>query len=109
MAELNLILDALNRAHGKARDGIVRSADLSLSERERLLQSGWFAPFVPGYYTLGRATLQHNLLADALERAGQIAHDGVLSSSDLRTADRARLLRSGWLIRIARGYYLLQI
>jgi len=74
MAELNLILDALNRAHHNARDGIVRSSDLSLSDRERLLQSGWLAPFERGYYTLGRAMPQHNLLADALKRARQVAY-----------------------------------
>lgn len=39
MAEVNLVLDALNRAREKARDGIVRSSDLPLSDRERLLQA----------------------------------------------------------------------
>ena len=108
MAEFKLILDALNPARENERDGIVRSSDLSSSDRERLLQSGWLAPFERGYYTLGRATLQHNLLANPLKRARQLAHDGVLGSSDLSPADRARLLRSGWLTRIARGSYLLR-
>lgn len=50
---------------------------------------------------------QHDLIADALKRAKRLANDGILRSSDLPSTDRARLLRSGWLTRLVRGYYVL--
>ncbi len=107
MAQHNLILGALMRAREKARDGIVASSDLSSSDKAQLLPSGWLTPFEPGYYVIGQAMPKHNLLASALDRARRLARDGILHSSDLSAADQARLLRSGWLTRIARGTYLL--
>lgn len=48
-----------------------------------------------------------DLIADSLQRAKAKAQDGILRSSDLSPGDRSRLVRSGWLTQIMRGYYLL--
>lgn len=50
---------------------------------------------------------QHDLIADSLKKAKRHARDGVLRSADLSATDRTRLIRSGWLTRIVRGYYVL--
>jgi len=47
------------------------------------------------------------LLADSLERATQAAHDHIVQSGELSRTDRERLVRSGWLTSVIRGWYIL--
>ena len=53
MAQLDLIADSLKKAKRHARDGILRSAELSATDRTRLIRSGWLTRIVRGYYGLG--------------------------------------------------------
>lgn len=47
------------------------------------------------------------LLAGSLERATAAAHDQIVQSGELSRTDRERLVRSGWLTPVIRGWYLL--
>jgi hypothetical protein len=54
------------------------------------------------------AKSSHELLAESLERVQASAFRGlIVSSSDLSSTDRSRLVEAGWLTEITRGYYLL--
>jgi hypothetical protein len=53
MAQHDLIADSLNKAKRQARDGILRSSDLSATDRTRLISGGWLKRIVRGYYVLG--------------------------------------------------------
>lgn len=53
MAQHDLIADSLNKAKRQARDGILRSSDLSAIDRTRLIHGGWLKRVVRGYYVLG--------------------------------------------------------
>ena len=53
MAQHDLIADSLNKAKRQARDGILRSPDLSATDRTRLIRGGWLKRIVRGYYVLG--------------------------------------------------------
>ena len=48
----DLMADALARAAWAARDGIVRSADLRRTDRERLAQGGYLQGIIKGWYLL---------------------------------------------------------
>lgn len=47
------------------------------------------------------------LLAGSLERATRAAHEHIVQSEELSRTDRERLLGSGWLTPVIRGWYLL--
>lgn len=47
------------------------------------------------------------LLAGSLERATRAAHEHIVQSGELSRTDRERLIRSGWLTPIIRGWYIL--
>jgi hypothetical protein len=53
MAQHDLVADSLNKAKRQARDGILRSPDLSVTDRTRLIRGGWLKRIVRGYYVLG--------------------------------------------------------
>ncbi|MBV8140031.1 MAG: Fic family protein [Deltaproteobacteria bacterium] len=53
MAQRDLIADALEKAKQRARDGILRSAELTALERERLERGGWLTRILRGYYLIG--------------------------------------------------------
>ena|SRR3990167_9775068 len=47
-----LLAESLGRVEKSARDGIVRSHDISRRDRERLSKSGWLQQIITGWYLL---------------------------------------------------------
>ena len=47
------------------------------------------------------------LLANSLKRAKQAARDNIVQSSDLPRTHRERLIKTGWLTPVIRGWYIL--
>lgn len=49
----------------------------------------------------------HELLAESLTRIKDVSKDGVVRSENMSRIDRERLQKSGWLIPVVSGWYLL--
>lgn len=47
-----LLAESLSRVEKSAREGIIRSHDISRHDRERLLKSGWLQQIITGWYLL---------------------------------------------------------
>ncbi|VAX03956.1 A4orf02 protein [hydrothermal vent metagenome] len=49
------LAEALSRVEKQAQQGIVKSADIQRTDRERLQHAGWLQPIMKGWYLLGQS------------------------------------------------------
>ncbi|MCP3869854.1 MAG: Fic family protein [Gammaproteobacteria bacterium] len=49
------LAETLSRVEKRAQRGIVKSADMQRSDRERLQRAGWLQPIIKGWYLLGQS------------------------------------------------------
>ncbi len=47
------LAESLKKAEGSARNGIIKSGDLTRADRERLVKAGWLTFIVKGWYQIG--------------------------------------------------------